>query len=130
MTPFLAAVGQISTNYKSLGAGNWANLYTFGGGLRLSSRRQKAAPFAEILFGTAQLRSSSIAVLANDVGPAPFGLNGSHSSPMLQVGMGVELLRDAPIGLQVSGDYVVAGNDIGNMTRFAVAIVVPLGRDH
>lgn len=128
MTPFLAAVGQLSTNYKSLGAGNWANLYTFGGGLRLSSRRQKAAPFAEMLFGTAQLRSSSIAVLANGVEPVPLGVNGSHSSPMLQVGMGVELLQDAPIGFRVSGDYVVADNDIGNMTRFAVAIVVPLGR--
>ena|SRR5688572_30843029 len=126
VTPFLATVGQVTGHYKNLGGDNWASLYTFAGGLRLSSRRQKAAPFAQMLLGTALLRSRSIAVLANHTGPVPFGVSGSGGSAVLQVGVGVELLRDAPIGVRVGGDYVVAGDEIGNMTRFAVAVVVPM----
>lgn len=127
VTPLLATVGQVSAHYKNIGAGNWASLYTFGGGLRLSSRSQNAAPFGQILLGTALLRSSSIAQLPpNHVGPAPFGLSGSGGSAMLQIGVGIELLGDAPIGLRVGGDYVLAGGEIGDMASFAVAVVVPL----
>lgn len=130
MTPFLATVGQVTAHYKNVGAGNGVSLYTFGAGLRLSSRNQKAAPFAQLLVGTALLRSNSIAQLPpNHIGPTPFGLSGPGGSALLQVGIGVELLRDAPIGLRVGSDYVVAGDEIGNMTRFAIAVVVPLSRD-
>jgi hypothetical protein len=94
VTPFLATLGQVSGHYKNLGGSARASLYTFGGGLRLSSRSQKAAPFAQMLIGTALLRSNSIAQLPeNHVGPAPFGLSGSGGSAMLQVGVGVELLQ-------------------------------------
>lgn len=128
VTPFLATVGQVTGHYKNLGGSARASLYTLGGGLRLSSRNQRqAAPFAQVLLGTALLLSNSIAQLPPDhVGPVPFGLSGSGGSAMWQVGVGIELLRDAPIGLRVGGDYVLAGDEIGNMARFAVAVVVPL----
>jgi hypothetical protein len=129
VTSFLSTFGQLTGHYKSLGGSARASLYTLGGGLRLSLPSQKAAPFAQILLGTALLRSSSIAQLApNHIGPVPFGLSRSRGSALAQVGVGVELLRDAPIGLRVGGDYVLAGDEIGNMRRLGVEIVVPLKR--
>ena len=125
-TPMLATVGQITGHYQNLSG---AGLHTFGGGVRLSDPQSKAALFAHVLVGVALLSSSSAAVLPpNHVGPAPLGLRESGGSPFLQVGAGVNLMRNAPIGVRVGGDFVRAGDEIGNLVRLAVGVVVPFDR--
>lgn len=122
----LATVGQITGHYQIL---DLASLHTFGAGVRLTAPHPKAAPFAQILVGLALLSSSSVVVLpANHVGPVPLGLRGSGGSALLQVEAGLDLMRDAPVGVRVRGGFVGADDDIGNMLRVAAGLVVHFGR--
>ncbi len=126
VTPTLATVGQITGHYQNL---HGASLHTCGGGVRFSAAHPKAALFAQVLVGVALLSSNSTAVLPpNHLGPVPLGLRGSSGSALLQVGAGVNLMRDAPIGIRIGSDFVRTGDEIGNMLRLAVGIVVPFDR--
>lgn len=126
VAPKLATVGQITGHYQNLGP---ASLHTAGGGIRLSAQHAKAAPFAQVLVGVALLSSSSLAQLPpNHSGPVPLGLKGSGGSAFLQVGAGLSLMSDAPIGIRIHGDFVRAGDDIGNMLRLAAGLVVHFDR--
>ena len=71
--------------------------------------------------GVAILRSSSMVTLpANHIGPVPLGLRGSSGGALVQLGAGLDLMRNAPVSVHVRGDFVRVGNEIGNMLRLAV----------
>ncbi|HKY21620.1 MAG TPA: hypothetical protein VJM31_10400 [Vicinamibacterales bacterium] len=126
ITPSVAAVAEMTGHYQNLDP---ATLHTIGGGIRFQSQHPQAAPFGQVSVGVAMLNSNSIVSLPpNHTGPAPLGLRGSRDSAFLQVGAGIDLLRDSPIGIRLRGDFMRIGNDIGNMFRLAAGVVVPIGK--
>jgi hypothetical protein len=124
ITPMLGIVGQMTANYKGMttqGVDVDTSIMTFAAGLRFSGRSAAAVPFGQILFGVARSSASSSV--------AGLDISDSSNNTLVQVGAGVNLMPQAPIGLRVGGDYLrVLGDDGGNAFRFALGIVVPLGR--
>ena len=114
VTPMLAIVGQVTGNYKTLEEDGFEadfDIHTFAGGLRVLARGAQADPFAHVLFGG--VRSS-------------FSFEGdseSDTSSMMQLGGGVNLFTQAPVGLRLGADWIHAfGDNGGNAFRFAVGI--------
>jgi hypothetical protein len=124
VTRTLAIVGQLTANYKGMsseGIDVDTSIMTFGGGVRVSGRSSGAVPFGQVLFGIARSRASSSV--------AGIDISDSTNNGLIQVGAGVNLMPEAAIGLRVGGDYLrVLGDEGGNAFRFAVGIVIPIGR--
>jgi hypothetical protein len=123
----IAVVGQITGNYKAVGVEGInvdLSIHTYGGGVRFLAGNSQVAPFGQMLLGVARVNASS-----NASGLLPFDVSESANEAFLQLGGGINLMRDAPIGLRIGGDYVrVLGEDGGNVFRFAIGLTVPLGR--
>jgi hypothetical protein len=122
----LALVGQVTGNYKKwdMEGGNVdGSFHTFGAGLRMLSRGANAAGFGHVLFGMSRVSASS------SVSELDVNVSSSQSDSFLQLGAGVNLMQQAPIGVRIGGDYFRMISHGGeNVFRFAVGIVIPIGR--
>ncbi len=120
-------VGQVSGNSKSFGIQGIdadVDITTIGGGIRLRGGGQGAAAFGQVLIGVMRTNAST------DVsGRLPFIVSDSSSDPFFQLGVGVNLLPRAPVGVRIGGDYIRVGADVpANVLRFALGLVIPIGR--
>jgi hypothetical protein len=113
VTPMLAIVGQVTGNYKGIeedGEDFDISVHTYSGGLRFISRQGQANPFVHVLFGGLNFGVSDCDECGDKLG-------------MMQLGGGVNLLTQAPVGLRFGGDWIHAfGDNGGNAFRFAVGI--------
>lgn len=125
----IALVGQATGNYKSVGVQGIdvdVAVHTFGGGVRFIGRGQGASPFGQVLLGVVRGSGSS-----NLSGLLPFVVSESANGAFLQLGAGVNLLSNAPLGLRIGADYTRMSGDndtSANTLRFALGIVLPIGR--
>ena len=118
VTPMLAIVGQVTGNYMGFEEDGFEadfSIHTFAAGLRVLGRGAQANPFAHVLFGGA--RTSFSFEGDDDCDDC------SDTSSMMQLGGGVNLFTQAPVGLRLGADWIHAfGDNGGNAFRFAVGI--------
>lgn len=125
VTPMFGVVGQITGNYKTIGAGGVSvdtKLHTFMGGVRgYAPASSGVVPYGEVLFGAAHWSGSS-----NLSGVLPFSVGLSETDAALQLGGGVQFVpAGSKVGAQVSIDYQrMFGNADANAFRFAAGVVI------
>ena len=126
ITPRVSPVGRVTAHYQNIGPGA---LHTIAAGMRFTFQHKSTAPFADALFGAAILSSNSVVTFPpNHTGPVPLGLRGSGGSALLQAGAGLDLFRDATMGVRIGGDFVRGNRTFGNMFRLSVGLVLHLDR--
>ena len=123
----MAVVGQVTGNYKSVdfeGIDVGLKYHSFAGGLRWLGRGPTSAGFAHVLIGMSNANASS-----NASGLLDFNVSDSQRDTFMQLGGGINLMTNAPIGLRIGVDYArIMTNGGENVIRFATGIVIPMGR--
>jgi len=129
ITPVIGVVGQVSGNYKTFedeafeGEDFDLSIHTFMGGIRASSQGPVRG-FGQFLLGGARIHGSAGTE------------SGSQTDFAIQLGGGVNVTGNAPVGLRIGLDWlktfakddseVTEGADI-NGVRFTIGVVFGIG---